>query len=292
MATGYGPPEEGEKLTSTTSSFALVPFTADVELPGESTQCYEPLCRFYHLMHTIGTKAYLYGGFFNKILPPTLSLELLSSTVHIFDPRERRWTSKIVDADVVPFGFCDAASTTLDGILYTYGGSDINGKPTNHLYKLDIESMEWNQLVPLNPEDGPMPKVGCGMIAFGGNLGIFGGCGINLDELADHGKIHDLACIDGRTNEFHLFDTSTGTLYRGYSIVCILSLSFSDCWFPLPPNQECAPPPACSHFTLTQIDREYAIFFGGYSQQHSYMNTVYIMNFLTMVRMLSCSLAL
>ena len=46
-----------------------------------------------------------------------------------------------------------------------------------------------------------MPKTGCGMIAFGNSLGVFGGS-TTPDSKLD--------AMEGRTNEFHLFDINTG----------------------------------------------------------------------------------
>ena len=206
MATAYG--ASSELLEESKSTTALVPFSTDVELPRDVSECLEPLCRFYHLMHAVGAKAYLYGGCFNKAIPHSLSLEVLSSTVHIFDPKEKKWISKSVYADALPLGIFDAASTVLEGNLCTYGGTDASGFISNDLYQLDINSMEWNRLVPVNPDEGPIPKAGCGMVAFSQNLGVFGGYGIsNKQQQSGNG---DTKFTSGRTNEFHCFDLESG----------------------------------------------------------------------------------
>lgn len=192
---------------------ALVPFSTDIEIPGDVSNCLEPLHRFYHFMHTIGAKAYLYGGFFSETIPHPLSFEILYSTLHIFDPSEKKWTSKSVDAGVVPLGLFDAASTILNGNLYTYGGTDASGVVSNYLHQLDIKSMKWSRLLPVNPDEGPMPKVGCGMVAFAQNLGVFGGLGID-SERKDSEDEDASNSTRRRTNEFHWFDLELGTIHH------------------------------------------------------------------------------
>ena len=174
---------------------------------------YEPLNRVYHIMQCVGGKAYLYGGLFDKKLPQKLTLEQLASTVQIFDPATEEWTSMPIGGESSAIAVLQVASTTLGGDLYTFGGADMFDCVTNYLHRLDT-SLCWYKLTPLNPEEGPIPKVGSGMVAYRHYLAVFGGFGVQIDKSPSSQS----SCIPAtggeyanvRTNEFHLFDLHTG----------------------------------------------------------------------------------
>ena len=65
-------------------------------------------------------------------------------------------------------------------------------------------------------------------------------------------------------------------------------IKFPASWFSIPPSQGSSLPPPCSHFTLTQVDSQRAILFGGYSHLHGCLDAVYILDFHTMVLFTSC----
>ena len=142
---------------------------------------YEPLRRIYHTMQCVGNKGYLYGGLFDAKLPSGVSLKQLASTVHIFDPLTELWTSKLVGGESIPFGNVNAASTVLDGSLYSVGGQDVYNCVTNEVHQLDTKSLKWYKLTPQNPEDGPIAKLGCGMVTFLHYLAVFGGYGPQMN---------------------------------------------------------------------------------------------------------------
>ncbi len=84
----------------------------------------------------------------------------------------------------------------------------------NTLRKLDSTSPEWVRVEVENPDDGPVKKSACDMIAIDGNkLLAIGGFAVPVREpktgkLIKHAKFPDLA---GWTNEMHLFCTEKGT---------------------------------------------------------------------------------
>ena len=64
-----------------------------------------------------------------------------------------------------------------------------------------------------------MPKYGCGMIAFGNGLGVFGGYGVPRGPTEPQSFIKGTKFTDGRgwTNEFHIYNLSQGNLSRDFS---------------------------------------------------------------------------
>lgn len=77
--------------------------------------------------------------------------------------------------------------------MFVFGG--YNGESRyNSLYKLNLQTLKWEQVRVLNPSDGPQRKSGCRMVSFEENkLVLFAG---------DTGN--------GRTNELHIFKLETG----------------------------------------------------------------------------------
>ena len=141
-------------------------------------------------MQPLRRKVWLYGGFFDKKTHPHVTFDKLASKIQTFDPYTELWKSKQVGGEIPPAGVGGAASAVLNNDLLT-----------NDLHRLDTGTLYWHKLSPQNPHKGPMPKTGCGMIAFGNSLGVFGGC------TTPDSKLY---AMEGRTNEFHLFDLNIG----------------------------------------------------------------------------------
>lgn len=69
-----------------------------------------------------------------------------------------------------------------------YGGWD-GHLAYNNLHKLDITTMVWTELKPVEHSETPMKMSGCGLVSFGKNkLVLFGGCGIPTEESQTSGK--------------------------------------------------------------------------------------------------------
>ena len=184
-----------------TSSSLFIPLSLTPDSKSNSDDYIEPILRSNHIMQPLRRKVWLYGGFFDKKTHPHVTFDKLASKIQTFDPYTELWKSKQVGGEIPPAGVGGAASAVLNNDLYTFGGKTVDGCLTNDLHRLDTETLYWHKLSPQNPHKGPMPKTGCGMIAFGNSLGVFGGC------TTPDSKLY---AMEGRTNEFHLFDLNTG----------------------------------------------------------------------------------
>lgn len=173
------------------------------------TNPYEPIPRFSHGAAAVGGRCYLWGGCVQDVtesggrnLPPT---------IEIFDPHLEAWKEHNTTG-VPPPGLYQRASTSLLDSLYSFGGSD-GSSFYNSLHTLDTTSLKWREVQPLNPADGPLSKIWCGMVSFlQDQLAIFGGYGIltgSIQPGATFIKDH-FTSKTGWTNELHVFDTTTG----------------------------------------------------------------------------------
>ena len=100
----------------------------------------------------------------------------LSSVVEIFDPFSESWEQSPVTGDAPSPGTQRAATASLHDDLFSFGGFD-GSRRFNTLHILDTEKL-CSQVSPQNADGAPMPKSGCGMIAFANGLGVFGGYGV------------------------------------------------------------------------------------------------------------------
>ena len=146
----------------------------------------------------------------------------LSSVVEIFDPYSESWEQRRVTGDVPSpgtYGAASAASASLHDDLFSFGGTD-DSQRFNTLRRLDTEKLCWSQVSPQNADGAPMRKTGCGMIAFGNGLGVFGGYGVPRGPTEPQSFIKNTTrSTDGRgwTNEFHIYNLSQGNLSRDFS---------------------------------------------------------------------------
>ena len=180
-------------------------------LSGSSSN-YEPLPRFFHISSRVGSKVVVQGGLTKDFSEK--SRQHFSSVVEIFDPYSESWEQRPVTGDAPP-GTCSAASASLHDNLFSFGGSD-GSQYFNTLRRLDTEKLCWSQVSPQNADGAPMPKFGCGMIAFGSGLGVFGGFGVPRGPTEPQSFIKNTRSTDGRgwTNEFHIYNLSQGKLEK------------------------------------------------------------------------------
>ena len=177
-------------------------------LTGSSAK-YEPVPRLHHISGCVGSIVLVQGGqtkdFSEKIR------QHLTSVVEVFDPYSELWEQKQVKGDGPEPGIYAAASVSLHGDLFTFGGL-FNGKLSNTLHRLDTKTWSWHQVSPLNADGAPMPKCGCGMISFRDGLGVFGGYAIPLGPTEAQSFLKDSRYTNGRgwTNEFHIYNLSEG----------------------------------------------------------------------------------
>ena len=182
------------------------------KLTGSSSN-YEPMPRFFHNSSRVGSKVVVQGGLTKDFSEK--SRRHFSSVVEIFDPYSESWEQRPVTGDAPSPGTYGAASASLHDNLFSFGGSD--GRPFNTLRRLDTEKLCWSP--PQNADGAPMPKFGCGMIAFGNGLGVFGGYGVPRGPTEPQSFIKHTRSTDGSgwTNEFHIHNLSEGNLSRGFS---------------------------------------------------------------------------
>ena len=177
---------------------------------GAATAKYEPMPRFAHVSQSVGSKVLVRGGWTKDFSEK--SRQHLSSVVELFDPYSELWEQKQVEGDIPSPGTVSEASASVNNDLFSFGGLDGSEKYLNALRKLDTKTWRWRQLSPQNAEGAPMPKIGCGMVAFGDSLGVFGGHGIPRGPTQPGSFIKDTDYTDGRgwTNEFHLYNLTDG----------------------------------------------------------------------------------
>ena len=145
------------------------------KLTGASSK-YEPLPRYFHISSRVGSKVVVQGGLTKDFSEK--SRQHLSSVVEIFDLYSESWEQRPVAGDAPSPGTYYLASASLHDDLFSFGGYDDGGRFFNTLHRLDTEKLCWSQVYPQNADGAPMPKFGCGMIAFGNGLGVFGGYGV------------------------------------------------------------------------------------------------------------------
>ena len=177
-----------------------------------SSDKYEPLPRLFHISCRVGSKVVVQGGRTKDFSEK--SRQQLTSVVEIFDPYSELWEQRQVTGDAPSHGTYAAASASLlHDDLFSFGGYD-GRRWFNIVQRLDTEKLCWSQVSPQNAGGAPMPKSGCGMIAFGNSLGVFGGFGVPRGPTEPQSFIKNTRSTDGRgwTNEFHIYNLSEGNM--------------------------------------------------------------------------------
>ena len=137
----------------------------------------------------------------------------LLSTLHSFDVYSETWRERAVEGAPPP-GIYKGACAFSEQCLYCFGGLD---ESTWHgsLHQLDtsFSTPKWTQLTTPDPCSGPMKKAGCGMIAYGSRLVLFGGGGLPCGPTQPGAEFirSDKNCDgSGWSNELHVFDVTEG----------------------------------------------------------------------------------
>ena len=160
-----------------------------------------------HLAATVGRKTYLWGGRTKDFSEK--SREKLGSVVETFDPYLEQWEQQPTKGAPPPGLYNGACASLMDSMYICAGTDEINYYSS--LHQLNTTTLKWSESLQQNPKDGPMRKVGCGMISYNDDtLALFGGFGISSSELQSVIKSRQFP--DGRrwTDEFHLFDIKKG----------------------------------------------------------------------------------
>ena len=172
---------------------------------GQATELREPSPRYGHHAAEVGGRCYLWGGYV-----PEGSKRKLKLTVEIFEPYLETWEEHPTMGEPPP-GVHSGACTSLLDSLYWFGGRDDNSY-YNSIHRLDTTTLEWRELQPLNPADGPMRKAGCRMVSFlQDKLAMFGGYGIPTGPAGVMlTKNTDFIDRIEWTDEFHVYNIKEG----------------------------------------------------------------------------------
>ena len=188
-------------------------------LTGSSAK-YEPVPRLHHISGCVGSKVLVQGGQTKDVSEK--SRQHLTSVVEVFDPYSELWEQKQVKGDGPEPGTYIAASVSLHGDLFTFGGVLVNDKYFNTLHRLDTKTWSWHQVSPQNANGAPIPKFGCGIIPFRDGLGVFSGYGMPQGPTEPQSFIKDSRYTDGRgwTNEFHIYSIPEGIYKLAIDHMC------------------------------------------------------------------------
>ena len=173
------------------------------------TKLYEPSPRYLHGAAVVGGRCYLWGGRVQDFSGS--GRRKLASTVEIFDPHLETWEEHHTTG-VPSLGLYHGACTSLLDSLYWFGGQD-DSSYYSSFHRLDTTTLEWRELQPLDQADGPMRKVGCGMVSFlQDKLAIFGGYGIPTGPTQPQTMFTKNTDTDGRgwSNKLHVFNITEG----------------------------------------------------------------------------------
>ena len=170
---------------------------------------YEPIPRVCHVSQSVGSRVVVQGGRIKNFSDK--NKQQLSSVVEVFDPYSELWEQREVQGDTPSHGTYLAASASLHGDLFVFGGMD-GRNFFNKLHRLNTKTWCWYQLSPQNAEGAPMPKFSCHMILFGECLGVFGGFGLPREPMEPQSLIRSTRYTDGSgwTNEFHIYNLKLG----------------------------------------------------------------------------------
>ena len=170
------------------------------------SKLHEPSPRFGHGAAPVGGRCYLWGGRVSHFSES--GRRKLASTVEVFDPYLEMWENHPTTGIPPPGLYAGACISLLDS-LYWFGGYD-GSSYYNSLHKLDPTTLEWRELQPLNQADGPMRKIGCGMVSFlQDQLATFGGHGIPTGPTQPGTmfiKDTKFTAGSGWSNELHVFN--------------------------------------------------------------------------------------
>ena len=143
---------------------------------------YEPLHRGSHAAIALGSKLHMWGGLVARSIEKSREL---TQYVEVFDVATELWDQKLTHGTPPP-GMINTAYTVVGTCLFVFGGFDGVSRH-NSLFKLDLQTYQWEQVQASNLSSGPQKKGGCRMVSYGDNqLVVFAGrteSGGTTDEL-------------------------------------------------------------------------------------------------------------
>ena len=168
-----------------------------------ASSVYEPSPRFDHSSVQVEGIAYLWGGLIQD--------SSRSEVINIFNCYSESW-KECSTTGIPPPGLRSGCFTLLCDDLYYFGGYD-GKRAHNSLHKMQTGTLEWQDIKQANPAGGPLPKEGCGMVAYQQQLAFIGGAGHTPTGPLQSGAefIKNSRYTEyGWTNEFHLFSIREG----------------------------------------------------------------------------------
>ena len=175
---------------------------------------YEPLPRYGHISGRVGSLIVVQEGRTNDFSEE--SNQHLSSVVEIFDPYSESWEQRQVEGNAPSPGTYFAASASIHDDLFSFGGIESENY-FNTVRRLDTKTWCWSQVSSQNANGAPMPKYGCGMIAFRNSLVVFGGYGRPQGPTEPQSFVKDTGFTGGGrgwTNEFRIYSLSEGNMQK------------------------------------------------------------------------------
>lgn len=143
--------------------------------------------RYGHVAAEVDGNVYMWGGMESSLK------QCSASSVVMIDTKSESWEEKITSG-IPPAGVVGSAWITVGTKVYTLGGIKDIANIKSLLYQLDLLNMEWSEVRPKNPLQGPEGKTGCGVVSLGNDmLVVFGG-----------------QTLSGYTNELHIFNLNEG----------------------------------------------------------------------------------
>ena len=178
----------------------------------------EPSPRWGHFSAAVGEQLYVWGGITKDFFKEK---NVLASSIHYFHPVLETWEHHKCSGSPPPALYNGASCASTEGHLYFFGGYD-ESHSHGCLYQLGIKSQKWQQL----SSTGPMKKSGCGMIAYGMKLLLFGGYGVPSHPSQPYFiKDSRSTYIRGWTNELYSFYLEEGecNMLHAASVVHVAS---------------------------------------------------------------------
>ena len=172
---------------------------------------YEPCPRYLQGSTSIGDRLYMWGGRTKDFSESSRRKLAPVHVVEIYDPYLEAWQQDTTTGAPPP-GLYNGGCTSVHESLLWYGGRD-DKSCFGTLHQLNTVSLNWEELHQNTPQ-GPMAKLGCGLVSFQGNkAALYGGYGIPTGPTQPGSTFtKDTGYSDGSgwTNEFHLFDLQEG----------------------------------------------------------------------------------
>ena len=140
--------------------------------------------RAHHSTIVNSHRLYCWGGY-HEDLPMVHDNDekrKFTSSVDIFNLPTLKWERRSTTA-TPPAGVVNYACTNIRDSIFYFGGRCQPGNCFhNDLFELNTLTNEWREIINSSPDNGPIRKIGCGMISFNmngeDNLLVIGGFGL------------------------------------------------------------------------------------------------------------------